>query len=246
MGKVLNEEEILLTDPNSFDRLQRLTTPHLADACMRIGLITRCAPAEIKPIADNISCAGRVLPTRHNGSVDVFLEALEQSKPGDILIADNGGRSDEACIGDLIALEAAAAGCHGIVIDGFHRDTVEIVELGIPVFSRGAYPAGPQRVDQRGSGDLLTAQCGLWQVSQDDFAIGDQDGVIFVAESSLLEVLDVAETIRDTEQMQAQKMREGCSFRQQSRFQEYLKLRQSNASLGFRQYLRSIGGAIEE
>lgn len=235
-----------MTEPSVIDRLQRLTTPHLADACMRIGLIARCAPAEIKPIAGNMSCAGRVLPTCHKGSVDVFLEALEHSEPGDILIADNRGRTDEACIGDLIALEAVGAGCRGIVIDGYHRDTVEIVELGIPVFSRGAYPAGPQRVDQREASDLVTAQCGLWHVSQEDFAIGDQDGVVFVAENSLHEVVGIAETIRDTEKFQAQRMLDGCSFRQQSDFQEYLKLRQKNAHFGFRQHLRSIGGAIEE
>jgi regulator of RNase E activity RraA len=40
--------------------------------------------------------AGRVLPVRHYGSVDVFLEALGRAEAGDVLVVDNGGRLDEA------------------------------------------------------------------------------------------------------------------------------------------------------
>ena len=41
--------------------------------------------------------------------------------PGDVLVVDNGGRLDEACVGDLVALEAQAAGVEGMVIWGLHR-----------------------------------------------------------------------------------------------------------------------------
>ena len=57
--------------------------------------------------------AGRVCPARHAGSVDAFLEAFETAAPGDVLVVDNGGRLDEASAGDLVALEAQAAGMEG-------------------------------------------------------------------------------------------------------------------------------------
>jgi 4-hydroxy-4-methyl-2-oxoglutarate aldolase len=60
-----------------------------------------------------------------------------------VLVVDNGGRLDEACIGDLVALEAQAAGVEGMVIWGLHRDTVDIRAIGLPVFSLGAIPTGP-------------------------------------------------------------------------------------------------------
>jgi regulator of RNase E activity RraA len=53
----------------------------------------------------------------------VFLEALGSAGYGDVLVVDNGGRADEACVGDLVVLEAQAAGVSGMVVWGLHRDT---------------------------------------------------------------------------------------------------------------------------
>ncbi len=53
--------------------------------------------------------AGRALPVKHYGSVDIFLEAMGTAQPGDILVIDNERRMDEGCIGDLTALEAKAS-----------------------------------------------------------------------------------------------------------------------------------------
>ena len=73
-----------------------------------------------------------------------------------MLVVDNEGRLDEACVGDLMALEAAGAGLAGIVIWGLHRDSVEIREIGLPVFSLGSMPTGPLRLDPRAD-DALDA-----------------------------------------------------------------------------------------
>ena len=40
-----------------------------------------------------------------------------------MLVVDNGGRADEARVGDLVVLEAQAAGPGGVVVWGLHRDT---------------------------------------------------------------------------------------------------------------------------
>jgi len=52
-----------------------------------------------------------------------------------VLVVDNGGRADEACVGDLVVLEAQAAGLGGVVMWGLHRDTPEVTQIGLPVFS---------------------------------------------------------------------------------------------------------------
>src|SRR5215217_8139495 len=99
-------------------RFATLTTAHLADACLRAQVPVRCAPAALGTVMPGSRLAGRVAPAQHVGSVDIFLEALEGAAPGDVLVVDHGGRLDEACVGDLVALEAQAAGLEGLVIWG--------------------------------------------------------------------------------------------------------------------------------
>jgi len=228
-------------------KLQRtyldLTTPHVADACMRIGIAVRCAPANTRPVWSNTHLVGRVSPVKHFGSVDVFLEAIDRASPGDV---DNGGRLDEACVGDLITLETSRAGLSGIVIWGLHRDTDELRTIRLPFFSLGALPVGPQRVDAVTDDALSSAAVGAHTVTAEDFVLGDDDGVLFIPLDQAEAVAELATTIRDTERQQAARMQLGTSFRKQARFDDYLAARKADPSVTFRQYLRSIGGAIEE
>jgi 4-hydroxy-4-methyl-2-oxoglutarate aldolase len=223
-----------------------LPTPLVADACVRSGLPLRAAPPGIGAVVPGHSIAGRALPARHYGSVDVFLEALGQGGPGDVLVIDNGGRPDEACIGDLILLEAKAAGLAGLVVWGLHRDTRELAEIGLPVFSYGSYPLGPARLDEREPEALATARFGTCLVSGDDVVFGDGDGVLFVAAEHATGVLAAAEQIWQTEREQAHRIRAGETLREQTAFGDYLARRAAQPSYTFRQHLRRIGGAIEE
>lgn len=227
-------------------RFELLTTAHLTDGCVRAGVPVRCAPAGTRAVVPGSRLAGRVSPARHLGSVDVFLEAYETANPGDILVVDNGGRLDESCVGDLAVLEAQSAGLGGVVIWGLHRDTADIVKIGLPVFSLGSIPTGPLSVSARPDGALDSAVVGEWTVSRADLVFGDEDGVLFVAADHADEVLDRAEAIRDTERLQADRIRAGESLREQVRFADFLAERAKTPSLTFREHLRAVGGAIEE
>jgi regulator of RNase E activity RraA len=227
-------------------RFTSLSAAHLADACIRAQVPVRCAPAPMRAVVAGSRLAGRVSPARHAGSVDVFLEAINQAAPGDVLVADNGGRLDESCVGDLIALEAQAAGLAGIVIWGLHRDTAEIQRIGLPVFSLGTIPTGPQRLDARPSGALDCATVSDWAVDRTDLALADDDGVLFVPADRARDIFALAESIRDTEQRQADRIRAGDTLRSQVRFGSYLARREQQPSLSFREHLRTVGGAIEE
>jgi regulator of RNase E activity RraA len=227
-------------------RLASLTTAHLADACIRVDVPVRCAPAGTRPVAAGTRVAGRVLPARHAGSVDVFLEALDHAREGDVLVVDNGGRADQACIGDLVVAEARAAGVAGLLVWGLHRDTADILAIGLPVFSLGAIPTGPLELAPRDAQALMSARVGEHTVSTRDVVVADDDGAVFLADDRVAAVLDAAEGIRDTERRQAERIRGGKTLRQQVEFALFLENRKRKANLTLREHLRVVGGAIEE
>ncbi|TDU90805.1 regulator of RNase E activity RraA [Kribbella voronezhensis] len=225
------------------ERFAKLTCAHVADACLRLHIpvrtvsLTAVFPARI---------AGRVLPVQHVGSVDIFLEAFGSAAPGDVLVVDNAARRDEACAGDLVAAEAKAAGLSGLVLWGLHRDTVDIKEIGLPVYSLGAMPTGPLRLDPLPSDALEFATVGEWTVTRDDVVLGDEDGITFVPADRVDELFGLAESIRDTERRQSELIKAGTTLREQLGFDAYLAARAERPGLTFREHLRGVGGAIEE
>jgi 4-hydroxy-4-methyl-2-oxoglutarate aldolase len=228
------------------DNFADLSTPLIADAALRMSVPLRIAPAGIHPVTSGNRLAGRALPAKHFGSVDVFLEAMETSQTGNVLVIDNGGRLDEGCIGDLTALEALASGLSGIVVWGTHRDTPELRQIGLPVFSYGSYPSGPQRLDPRTKDALQVAHFGEFGVTNADVVFADDDGCIFIPQPSTGELFKIARAIWQKERKQADRIRTGETLRAQLNFADYSKKRSADPTQTFRQHLRDIGGAIEE
>ena len=235
-----------MSNKNLAEAFKELSTPLIADACLRLEIPLRLAPAGIRPVLPESRIAGRALPVRHYGSVDIFLEVMGMAEPGAILVIDNGGRLEEGCIGDLAALEAQAQGLAGIVVWGAHRDTAELREIGFPVFSYGVWPCGPLRLDEREAEALVTARFGSHLIERNDLVFGDSDGVIFVSAERQEELLKVAQSIQRKERKQAKAIQSGNTLRKQMQLDFYLVKRAEDPAYTFRQHLRSIGGAIEE
>jgi 4-hydroxy-4-methyl-2-oxoglutarate aldolase len=223
-----------------------LSTPLIADAALRLQLSILIAPPGIQPVIPGKRLAGRALPAKHFGSVDVFLEAMESASPGDVLVIDNGGRKDEGCIGDLTALEARASRLSGIVVWGTHRDTPELRQIKLPIFSYGSWPSGPQRLDPRSDDALRVARFGAINVTKNDVVFADDDGCVFVSADLVERILKTARAIWQKERKQASQIKRGKTLRKQLKFADYLKKKRSDPGHTFREHLREIGGAIEE
>ena len=222
------------------ESFNKLSTPNIVDACLRKELPFHIAPPGIRAVIPTSRIAGQVAPALHYGSGDVFFEAMAMARAGDILVIDNGGRANESCIGGLISLEASRCGLSGIVVWGCHRDTSEIVEENIPVFSYGVYPVGPRRLDTCRNDALTIAAFGDFIVSRDDVVFADCDGVVFVNREDAEEIVLTANNIFDTELHQAELIKNGQRLRDQFKFKEYLAQRDQNPEYTFGEHLRTL------
>lgn len=171
---------------------------------------------------------------------------MQGAQPGDVLVIDNGGRLDEGCIGDLTALEAENCRLAGIIVWGVHRDTPELRQIRLPIFSYGMWPSGPQRLDTRDSSALDSAHFGSFVVERSDVAFADDDGCLFVLAQQADNLLSVAHEIWERERRQAEAIKNGRSLREQLDFTRYLEKRIVDPGYTFREHLRKMSGAIEE
>jgi 4-hydroxy-4-methyl-2-oxoglutarate aldolase len=105
---------------------------------------------------------------------------------------------------------ARVRGAAGAVLDGFHRDTVRVLEQDWPVFSRGrfAQDAGVRAtvLDYR-----VPAEIGGVLVRPGDLVLGDLDGVVVVPAEIEDEVLERALTKATAENLVRQAIENGMS-----------------------------------
>ena len=235
-----------MNSPGLNREFSTLSTALIVDACLRLQVKPRLAPPGIHPVVPGIQVAGSVLPVRHYGSVDIFLEVMRNADPGDVLVIDNQNLKDEACIGDLTVLEAKAHGIGGILVWGCHRDTSQLMQLGFPVFSYGVYPMGPRRSDTREPEALTSVFFGDFKVFKEDVVFADIDGAVFVASDQAERVISTAIKINEKERRQAESIARGETLCQQFKFDLFLEKRLQNPGYTLGQHIKELGGAIGE
>lgn len=186
------------TDPERFALVrEHLYTPVVGDVLDQLGRTHQFLPPAIQPLRDSMVVVGRAMPVL---IADVFgpqrspfgrlTEALDQLDSGEIYLA-RGGRTECAAWGEIMTATARVRGAAGAVLDGFHRDTVRVLEQDWPVFSRGrfAQDAGVRAtvLDYR-----VPAEIGGVLVRPGDLILGDLDGVVVVPAEIENEVLERA------------------------------------------------------
>ena len=120
----------------------------------------------------------------------VMFEALDSLKPDDVYIC-TGSSPSYALWGGLMSTRATHLKAAGAVLDGYVRDSREILELGLPVASRGCYAQ-----DQGPRGKVLDYNVpliiGQVHVKPGDIIFGDCDGILCVPKSHEEEVIKAA------------------------------------------------------
>jgi regulator of RNase E activity RraA len=108
-----------------------------------------------------------------------LLAALDAVSQGELVVVASGPSDVCAVWGELLSTSCRAHGAVGTVTDGLIRDSVQIAELGYPVFAAGTSPLDIDgRLDVTAHGVEVTV--GGIPVSPGDTVVADGDGVVVV------------------------------------------------------------------
>ncbi|HEX6454085.1 MAG TPA: fumarylacetoacetate hydrolase family protein [Trebonia sp.] len=130
------------------------------------------------------------------GGFNAQKQAIEQVRPGEILVIEARGDPTAGTVGDILALRAQVRGAVGIVTDGAIRDATALAELAIPVYHGAVHPAvlGRRHVPWETN---VTVACAGVTIQPGDILAGDADGVIVIPRDLAREVAaDAAEQER--------------------------------------------------
>lgn len=120
-----------------------------------------------------------------------LLAALDAVSEGDLVVVASGPSDAAAVWGELLSTSCRARGAVGTVTDGLIRDTVQIAELGYPVFAAGTSPLDIDgRLDVTAHGVEVTV--GGVAVAAGDIMVADDDGVVVVPAAVAVDVLERA------------------------------------------------------
>lgn len=166
-----------------------VATAHVADAMDRQGMMRCVTPVGLHPLNPGSTLVGWARGGRVTEGPQDTLATIRRMRPGEVLVIDDEGRRDGACLGDRLAAAAVDHGAAGAVLWGCHRDSAELRRLGIPVFSLGAVPwrARPPRDSTH-----RPVRLGGTVVADGDLVVADDDGVLVVPAAAAEAVLALA------------------------------------------------------
>ena len=99
---------------------------------------------------------------------------------GRVIVVDAGGSLRRACLGDMLAEQAASNGWSGLVIYGCIRDVDQIMVTEIGVQALGVHP---MKTEKKGEGDLdIAVSFGGVTFNPGEYLYADNNGVVVSAE----------------------------------------------------------------
>jgi 4-hydroxy-4-methyl-2-oxoglutarate aldolase len=143
----------------------------------------------IKPLLPDTFLVGPAFTVRApHLDLSALKGVVDGAQPGDVIVVDQVGEREHACLGEFRALFSIRAGHAGFVIDGAVCDVVELRRMGYPVFTRNvsALVGKPLAVDGEVQGPVV---CGGVVVHPGDLIVADDNGVCVLSQTEARELL---------------------------------------------------------
>ena len=151
----------------------------------------------LQPLVRPTRFVGTAVTVRipHMDSTAVHV-AVDDLRPGDVLVVEHCGDRSRSCFGGMVAYTAKARGSAGALFDGPVNDYDEIVAAGFPVYSRGVTSHTTRQLGIEGAINVPVTVGGTI-VRPGDVVWADSDGVAILAPD---EALGIAATLREKEE----------------------------------------------
>lgn len=175
----------------------------VGDILDTMGFMRQFLSPTIRPLRQDMVVIGRAMPVLEANCYSasepqgrgpltqrpfgLLFEALDDLKANEVYVA-TGCAPQFALWGGLMTTRAQHLKAAGAVLDGYSRDTPEVLELGLPVFSYGGYAQdqGPRGkvVDWR-----VPVEINGVRVKPGDIVFGDLDGVLIIPREAEVEAI---------------------------------------------------------
>lgn len=204
----------------AIDAIAKFSPATLHEAQGRRGALS----SRLKPVDYRMKLCGPAFTVKSAPRDNIMLQlAINYAKPGDIIVVSAGEYEEAGSFGDVLANACLAKGIGGLVTDTGVRDTLQLRDLGFPVFSLSVCIKGTVKETLTAVNDPITIGDEL--VFPGDIIVGDADGLVVVRRDEALAVAELAQAREDAEAGYIAAYKAGKSVIEVSNLEPVLKVK---------------------